>query len=66
MVRIEKAYTGYCVHQEEATQALQELEKNETVKTWLEVPHLTFPADRRHAKLGMRSERKRGTSTPCS
>jgi hypothetical protein len=40
MVRIEKAYTGYCVHQEEASQALQDLEKNETVKAWLEVRSL--------------------------
>jgi hypothetical protein len=37
MVRIEKAYTGYCIHQEEASQTLQELEKNEAVKLWLEV-----------------------------
>ena len=37
MVRIEKAYTGYCIHQEEASQTMQELEKNEAVKLWLEV-----------------------------
>jgi hypothetical protein len=37
MVRIEKAYSGYCTHHEEASQTLQELEKNETVKLWLEV-----------------------------
>jgi len=37
MVRIEKAYTGYCNHQEEASQTLQELEKKEAVKVWLEV-----------------------------
>lgn len=37
MVRIEKAYTGYCTHHEEASQMLQELEKAEAVKLWLEV-----------------------------
>jgi len=37
MVRIEKAYTGYCTHHEEASQTLQELEKLESVKLWLEV-----------------------------
>jgi hypothetical protein len=46
MVRIEKAYTGYCVHQEEASQALQDLEKNETVKVWLEVWCPTSPLTR--------------------
>jgi hypothetical protein len=37
MVRLEKAYTGYCIHQEEASQALQEIEKSEAVRLWLEV-----------------------------
>lgn len=41
MVRIEKAYNGYCTHHEEASQLLQDLEKNDAVKSWLEVPHLT-------------------------
>lgn len=36
MVRIEKAFTGYCTHQEEASQTLQDLEKNDVVKVWLE------------------------------
>ena len=40
MVRIEKAYNGYCIHQEEASQTMQELEKNEAVKAWLEVPRV--------------------------
>jgi hypothetical protein len=40
MVRIEKAYSGYCTHHEEASQLLQDLEKNETVKSWLEVSSL--------------------------
>jgi hypothetical protein len=37
MVRIEKAYTGYCTHHEEASHTLQELEKAEVVKLWFEV-----------------------------
>jgi hypothetical protein len=37
MVRIEKAYTGYCIHQEEASQTLRDLEKIEAFKLWLEV-----------------------------
>jgi hypothetical protein len=37
MMRIEKAYTGYCNHQEEASQTIQELEKKQAFKVWLEV-----------------------------
>jgi len=63
-VRIEKAYTGYCVHQEEASQALQELEKNEKVKFWLEVYPLNFISDGRNVNVGMRRKQKHGISTP--
>ena len=45
MVRIEKAYTGYCTHQEEAAQTLQELEKDEAVKLWLEVSQTIYTSN---------------------
>ena len=50
MVRIEKAYTGYCIHQEEASQTMQELEKNEAVKLWLEVQHNRDVTERQECK----------------
>ena len=42
MVRIEKAYTGYCIHQEEASQTLQELEKNEHGETMVGGSQIKF------------------------
>lgn len=53
MVRIEKAYIGYCIHQEEASQTLQELEKNETVKLWLEVVKFNSRPDGRNVNDGI-------------
>ena len=63
-MRIEKAYTGYCVHQEEASQALQELEKNEKVKSWLEVNPLNFIIDRRNVNVGVWRKQKHGIFIP--
>ena len=53
MVRIEKAYTGYCIYQEEASQTLQELEKNEAVKLWLEVVKCDLQSDSRNVNDGI-------------
>jgi len=64
MVRIEKAYTGYCVHQEEASQALQELEKNEKIKNWLEVNPLDFITDGRNVNVGAWRKQKHGIFIP--
>jgi dynamin-binding protein len=64
MVRIEKAYMGYCTHQEEASQMIMELEKNELVKAWLEVrSHLTMLTQCRNANDGAQTELVHGIST---
>lgn len=60
MVRIEKAYTGYCIHQEEASQTMQELEKNEAVKLWLEVQRDKEVTENRNVSDGVRIVQKRG------
>jgi hypothetical protein len=60
MVRIEKAYTGYCIHQEEASQTMQELEKNEAVKLWLEVQPDKEVTENRNVSDGVRIVQKRG------
>lgn len=64
MVRIEKAYTGYCTHHEEASQTLQELEKLESVKVWLEVKDISRVANPRDVSDAVRTEPRRGTSIP--
>lgn len=60
MVRIEKAYTGYCIHQEEASQTMQELEKSEVVKLWLEVQQNREVTENRNVNDGVRIVQKRG------